>query len=91
MFTTDGRIVALDLKVLEDDRNFFPKYNVSLVLDRGRRQGVPADRRPDRAGDARSSPTRCCSQLNAQIDVEGREPADVAYEWLKKEGFVTDK
>ena len=32
VFTTDGRIVALDLKVLEDDRNFFPKYNVSLVL-----------------------------------------------------------
>ena len=30
-------------------------------------------------------------QLNAQIDVEGREPADVAYDWLKKEGFVTDK
>lgn len=30
-------------------------------------------------------------KLNAEIDVEGREPADVAYEWLKKEGFVTDK
>ena len=22
-----------DLKVLQDDRNFFPKYNVALVLD----------------------------------------------------------
>ena len=32
VFTTDGRIVALDLKVLEDDRKFFPNYNVSLVL-----------------------------------------------------------
>ena len=29
VFTTDGRIVALRLKVLEDDRNFFPKYNVT--------------------------------------------------------------
>lgn len=28
-------------------------------------------------------------KLNAQIDVQGREPADVAFEWLKKEGFVT--
>lgn len=26
--------------------------------------------------------------LNAQIDVDGREPADVAFDWLKKEGFV---
>jgi osmoprotectant transport system substrate-binding protein len=30
-------------------------------------------------------------KLNAQIDVDGREPADVAYEWLKKEGFVADR
>jgi len=30
-------------------------------------------------------------KLNAQIDVNGDEPADVAYNWLKKEGFVTDQ
>ena len=27
-------------------------------------------------------------ELNAQIDVEGREPADVAFEWLQSEGFI---
>ena len=30
-------------------------------------------------------------KLNAEIDVEGKEPAEVAYDWLKKEGFVTDQ
>ncbi|MCW2761304.1 MAG: putative osmoprotectant uptake system substrate-binding protein OsmF [Marmoricola sp.] len=30
-------------------------------------------------------------KLNAQIDVDGREPADVAFDWLKQEGFVTGK
>lgn len=30
-------------------------------------------------------------KLNADTDVYGREPADVAYGWLKKQGFVTDK
>ena len=30
VFTTDGRILALHLKVLEDDRSYFPNYNVSL-------------------------------------------------------------
>ena len=29
--------------------------------------------------------------LNAEVDVNGREPADVAYEWLKDEGFVEDQ
>ena len=27
--------------------------------------------------------------LNAKIDVDGQEPAQVAFDWLKKEGFVT--
>lgn len=26
-------------------------------------------------------------ELNADIDVNGREPVEVAYEWMKKEGF----
>lgn len=27
--------------------------------------------------------------LNYQVDVEGREPADVAYEWMLNEGLIT--
>ena len=32
VFTTDGRILSLNLTVLEDDRKYFPNYNVSLVV-----------------------------------------------------------
>ena len=90
VFTTDGRIVALDLKVLEDDRNFFPKYNVSLVLNA---EASRSTRRSPTwsAPVARKLTNKVLLQLNAQIDVEGQEPADVAYKWLKKEGFVTDQ
>ena len=28
--------------------------------------------------------------LNLQVDVQGEEPADVAFEWMKKQGFITD-
>ena len=31
-YTTDGRIKSFDLKVLEDDRRFFPPYDTSLVV-----------------------------------------------------------
>ena len=90
VFTTDGRIIALDLKVLEDDRNFFPKYNVALVLD-----GETARTYPQIAeliGPVAEKLTdKVLLQLNAQIDVSGKDPAEVAYDWLKKEGFVTDK
>ncbi len=90
VFTTDGRIVALDLKVLEDDRNFFPKYNVSLVLtdDIAKKYPQIADLV---APVAEKLTDKVLLQLNAQIDVDGKEPAEVAYDWLKKEGFVTDE
>ncbi len=88
VFTTDGRIVALDLEVLEDDRNFFPKYNVSLVVAEETMEKYPQIE--DLVGPVAEKLTdKVLLQLNAEIDVEGREPADVAFEWLKKEGFVT--
>ncbi|GAB3652578.1 glycine betaine ABC transporter substrate-binding protein [Nocardioides korecus] len=90
VYTTDGRIVALDLKVLEDDRDFFPKYNVSLVLtpDVARKYPQIADLV---APVAKKLTNDVLLKLNAEIDVTGKEPAEVAYAWLKKEGFVTGK
>ena len=87
VFTTDGRILALNLKVLEDDRNFFPKYNVSLVLT-----GDVAQKYPQIADLITPVAVKLTNdvllKLNAAIDVTGKEPAEVAYDWMKKEGFV---
>jgi osmoprotectant transport system substrate-binding protein len=90
IFTTDGRIVALHLKVLEDDKSFFPKYNVSFVVQDSTLKKYPQIK--ELFGPLSEKLTnKVLLKLNAQIDVDGREPADVAFEWLKKEGFVTDK
>ena len=29
-------------------------------------------------------------ELNAQVDVEGREPVDVAFDWMVSEGFISE-
>lgn len=90
VFTTDGRILALNLKVLEDDRNFFPKYNVSLVLTEAVAKKYPQI--ADLVAPVTAKLTNdVLLKLNAEIDVTGKEPAKVAYDWLKKEGFVKDK
>jgi osmoprotectant transport system substrate-binding protein len=90
VFTTDGRILALNLKVLEDDRNFFPKYNVSLVLAQATDKKYPQISKLI-APVSEKLTNDVLLKLNAEVDVKGREPADVAFEWLKKEGFVTDE
>jgi osmoprotectant transport system substrate-binding protein len=87
VFTTDGRIQALDLKVLEDDRQYFPNYNVSLVV----RQDVIDDypQIKELIGPVSEKLTnKVLLRLNAEIDVDGREPADVAHDWLQDEGFI---
>jgi osmoprotectant transport system substrate-binding protein len=90
VFTTDGRIVALHLKVLEDDRNFFPKYNVSMVLTKDVAKEYPQI--DDLIAPVAAKLTNdVLLGLNAKVDVDGQEPAEVAYDWLKKEGFVTDQ
>jgi osmoprotectant transport system substrate-binding protein len=87
VFTTDGRIKALDLQVLEDDRNFFPAYNVAVVV-----QDKIIDAYPQITeifGPVTERLTdEVLIELNAQIDVEGRQPADVAFAWLQEQGFV---
>ncbi|QIX28744.1 glycine betaine ABC transporter substrate-binding protein [Nocardioides sp. JQ2195] len=87
VFTTDGRIVALDLTVLEDDRSYFPKYNVSLVVNEDILEDYPQIEELF-APVTEKLTDEVLLKLNAQVDVEGKEPVDVAFDWLKKEGFV---
>jgi osmoprotectant transport system substrate-binding protein len=87
VFTTDGRIPALDLTVLEDDREFFPAYNVSPVV-----QTEVLERHPGIADVfAQITPLltdEVLQELNARVDVGGEDPADVALDWLVSEGLV---
>lgn len=88
VFTTDGRILALDLEVLEDDRQYFPKYNVSLVLREeldAQHPGIQDVIDPV----AEKLTNDVLLDLNAEVDVKGREPVDVAEEWLRDEGFLS--
>ena len=58
IFTTDGRIKALDLTVLEDDRDFFPVYNVAPVFREQVLDERPAASRSSSPRSPRSSTTR---------------------------------
>ena len=79
--STDGQIAALDLFPLEDDRHYFPPYEAAPVV----RQGV-LDRFPAaRTALARLAGTisdETMRQLNYQVDVGQRPPAEVAKTFL---------
>ncbi|TDE45291.1 glycine betaine ABC transporter substrate-binding protein [Nonomuraea mesophila] len=87
VFTTDGRIAALDLTVLEDDKKFFPIYNAAMTLRDETYQKNPAIEKVLQPVIAKLDDATM-QQLNAQVDVEGMEPGKVASDWLDKQGFL---
>jgi len=87
VFTTDGRILALDLAVLKDDRQFFPLYNVAANFDQAFLKKYPQVRHVFEMV-SREITTQTMLRLNAKVDVQGADPALVARDWLRQKGFV---
>jgi len=89
VFTTDGRILALDLRVLEDDRGFFPLYNVTPVIQTELLEEQPELK--EIFGQINPKITNdVMLELNAKVDVDGKDPAVVAKEWLISEGLLSE-
>jgi osmoprotectant transport system substrate-binding protein len=81
-FTTDALIAANNLVVLEDDRRFWPPYNIVPVvrLDArmvGRRSIVATLNRV--SGTLSDTALR---RLNVEVDLNKRDPAEVAAEFI---------
>ena len=87
VFTTDGRIPGLHLRVLEDDKGFFPLYNVTEVVQTKTLRKYPALRKIFAEINPKLD-NKTMLSLNAKVDVAGGDPAIVARDWLVKEGFV---
>lgn len=88
VFATDGRIDALGLTILEDDLGFFPAYNAAPVFYGETLEQFPALEDVF----ALIAPTltdEALRAMNLRVDVEGEEPADVAFEFMVDEGFIT--
>ncbi len=87
IFTTDGRIQGLGLIVLKDDKSFFPIYNGSLNV----RQKVFAKYpklAPMFAPISAKLTDAVMTKLNADVDVRGKFPEDVAKAFLKQYKFI---
>ena len=92
VYTTDGLNRKADLKILEDDRSFFPEYNGAYLVRADMFEKF-ADEAPNlkdvlnMLGDAFTNETM--TDLTYQVDVEGRTIEEVATEFLRQQGMIT--
>lgn len=86
-YSTDGRIPALNLTSLQDDQNFFPPYHAAPIVPKRIMEEYPdvADTLNLLAGKI-SEPLM--AELNAKVDVDKRNTADVAKEFLESAGLL---
>jgi len=87
VFTTDGRIKALDLTVMKDDKQFFPVYQGAFTMKQATLDKYPGIAKVI-ALMAPKLTTEEMQKLNAQVDVDGDEPATVAKNWLQAQGLI---
>ncbi len=89
VYTTDGRLSAFDLKLLEDDRHYFPDYTAAPVV----RKAV-LDAHPQLATLlkplAEQLDDETMRQLNAKVDVEHQSPGKVADDFLRQHPLQGD-
>ncbi len=84
--STEGRIAALDLVQLEDDRRYFPPYEAVYIVRTAALSQVPPLREVlDKLAGVIS--TEEMRRLNYEVDANKRGQADVVREWLKTKGL----
>ncbi|MDD1139116.1 glycine betaine ABC transporter substrate-binding protein [Pseudomonas sp. TNT2022 ID233] len=83
VYTTDGRLNAFGLKLLEDDKHYFPDYTAAPVV----RQAY-LDAHPKLAEQlkplAELFDDETMRQLNARVDVDHESPSKVAADFLRQ-------
>lgn len=93
VFGTDPAVVKFGWVVLQDDKNFWPPYDLTPytrkeVLDAN--QGL-ADVLNELIAAFPSDPVGARNEmtsLNAKVDIDLMEPEDAAQEWLKEKGLI---
>lgn len=87
IFTTDGQLSASDVTVLEDDKQFYPSYLCGNVVRSEVLQEHPELEQIFEQVTGIISDGDMAS-MNYQVETEGREPEDVAEEFLESRGLL---
>ncbi|MEL7146748.1 MAG: ABC transporter permease/substrate-binding protein [Bacteroidota bacterium] len=89
-FSTDGRVEAYDLVLLEDDKSYFPPYYAAPLVREETLAKYPGVRTALQKLTGNLSAKKM-SALNYEVDQNKKSPAEVAQAFLKELGITTAK
>ena len=86
-YTTDGKLLRYDLRLLEDDRGFFPPYHAAPLVRAETLERLP-ELRPALEQLAFRLGNERIVALNYRVEVEGHDFTAVARDFLEEEGLL---
>ncbi|MCJ1882284.1 MULTISPECIES: glycine betaine ABC transporter substrate-binding protein [Pseudomonas] len=90
VYTTDGRLKDFKLRVLQDDKQFFPFYNAAPVMRADLLQKHP-ELKTLFDPIARLLDDKTMQALNAQVDIQQEPVQRVAQQFLREHDLLGDK
>jgi glycine betaine/choline ABC-type transport system substrate-binding protein len=90
VFTSDAQLAANPDKyvLLQDDKGIFPSGNVIWVTDQSTVQKAGPDYQATIQKVQQGLTLPVMQELNARVDIDKQDPADVATQYLKEDGYI---
>jgi len=86
-YSVDPQIIELDLKMLEDDKAFFPPFSASLVARNDMLEKYP-DVKKIIESLTNTMDEETMTKLIYEVDINKRDEKEVALEYLKEKGLL---
>jgi glycine betaine/choline ABC-type transport system substrate-binding protein len=89
LFTTDGKLASGKYAVLDDDKSFFPPYNISFTIRNDALKKIGNEGQQVIESVQKYMTEEVMQELNARVDVDKEEPSAAARSYLKYYGFTS--
>ena len=87
-FTTDGELTTGKYVTLEDDKNLFPPYHITLATRDEALQNIGPEGQKVIEQVQKPLTEKVMGELNSRVDLDKQEPEKVAKDYLREAGFI---
>jgi glycine betaine/choline ABC-type transport system substrate-binding protein len=88
IFTTDGDLAGGKYVILDDDKKFFPPYNVTFNVRNEALKNLGTEGQKVIEDVQKPLTEKVMQELNARVDIDKQKPAEAAKSYLQQAGFT---
>ena len=87
-FTTDGDLAGGKYVTLDDDKKFFPPYNITFAIRNEALKNIGPEGQKVIEAVQEPLTEKVMQELNARVDIDKQKPEEAAKSYLQQAGFV---